>query len=147
MVFLYIEIIASILGGLVAGALSLLVLKNYEMAEHTTERFSQKLSLGKKTSFILFSVVIAIIHGLIVSAIRMSGLMGNVSLLMSTPYLLPFTIVFSVGMFLGLWKYFRREKEKDERNQWIKIAVLYSFVLNIVSGFLTFFLGMLVFFS
>ena len=145
--FLFIEIAASIIGGLAAGGLSLLVLKNYEKAAHTMKRFSERLGLGKKASFVLFALAVAIIHGLLVSAVRISGLMGNVSLLMSTPYLLPFTIVFSVGMFLGLWKYLRDGKEKEERNQWIKIAVLYSFVLNIVSGFLAFFFGMLVFFS
>ncbi|MFP4115576.1 MAG: hypothetical protein ACLFTQ_00005 [Candidatus Aenigmatarchaeota archaeon] len=145
--FLYIEVAASIIGGLAAGGLSLFFLKNYKRAGQTAERFSEKLGLGKRTSFVLFTVAAAIIHGLIVSAVRTSGLVRNVSLMMSTPYLLPFTILYSIAMFLGLWNYFRDGGEKGERNQWIKVAVLYSFVLNIVSGFLTFFLGMLVFFS
>ncbi|GEM_PF-6641604 len=145
-VFFSIEIIASLVGGLLAGLISLTLLKKYEQAKETVGNLPGKTGINEKVAFLLFVVLVGLIHGLIISLIRISGLVEEISLLDSAIFLLPFTILYSVGIFLGIWRYFSDKRKKEERNQWIKIAVLYSFVLNIVSGFLTFLIAMAIFF-
>lgn len=145
-VFFSIEVTASLIGGLLAGLVSFLLLKRYDQAGKTMENLPGKTGISEKTMFLLFAILFGLIHGFIISITRISGLVGEISLLDSALFLLPFTILYSTGMFLGLWKYFSGSKEKEERNQWIKVAVLYSFILNITSGFLTFLVAMAIFF-
>ncbi len=145
-VFFSIEITASLIGGLIAGLASLILLRRYEQARKTMEKLSGKTEISGGSVFLLFAVLVGLIHGLAMGIIRFSGLIGGVSLLDSTPLFLPFTILYSVGIFVGIWNYLSSKKEREERNQWIKVAVLYSFILNIVSGFLTFLIAMTLFF-
>lgn len=144
--FLSLEILASLIGGLIAGLVCLVFLSEYKEAEETVKSFAEKLHLGKKASFIALSLLIALIYSLVVGTVRISGPMDQISLTSSIPYLLPVTIVYSVATFLVFWKIFGKEN-KEERKQWLLTSTIYGIILNLASGFLTFLFAMLAFFG
>lgn len=145
--FFTIELIASLIGGLISGLICLVLLDEYDKAGKTVERFAEKINLGKKPSFLILSLIVAFGYVLLITGIRTTGLIDKISLMSSIPLLLPLTIAYSMTAFMFFWINFREEEKHGERNQWLFISSVYGLIFNLISGFLTFLLAFLTFFG
>lgn len=144
--FLAIELFASLVGGLVSGLLCMMLVRGRKGAEEAVKEFAGRVNLGFRSSFLLFAILVAVSHSLIVGAVRAAGALENVSLMASVPYLLPFTVLYSLLLFFAFWRSYGSGKEKDARRHWLVTSVIYAIVLNLVAGLFTFLLAMIIFF-